>query len=112
MQGDEAISKEQGFSVASCLTVTSFGKMLALPSFSQGGERQHEDKSLACAGLIPLLPTDRVPGQPGLVEIQQELLLAWSLLEARGQPGKTPAIWAAAPGSCAACRCSDSTSAR
>lgn len=65
MQGDEAISKEQGFSIASRLTVTSFGKMLALPSFSRGGERQHEDKSLVCAGLIPLLPTDRVPRAAG-----------------------------------------------
>lgn len=63
------ISEEQGFSVASPLTVTSFGKMLALPRCSQGEEQQHEDKFLACAGLIPLLPTDKVPRQPGLVEI-------------------------------------------
>lgn len=69
MQGDEVISKEQAFSVASCLTVTTFGKMLALPRCSRGGEQQHKDKSLACTGLILLLPTDEVLRQLGLVEI-------------------------------------------
>lgn len=45
-QGDEAISKEQGFSIASCLTVTSFGKMLSVPGAAEGDSSTAKGQAL------------------------------------------------------------------